>query len=266
MWVTYNLSAKTTLPANTTVTVTLLGGGRNAKIYARPLGDTTTFRSEVGDAIDYYFFYGPTADEIIAGYRQATGDAPLFPEAAYGFWQCRERYSSQTQMLAAASQFRSRQIPVDYIVQDWQYWGNHGWGAYEWDLGAYPDPTNMIAELHTEPFQIHDFGLVQSQRHRRPGACGHAARADSSIANRHGWTFSIPPFAAFGGNTWTRRFTASARTPGGRTRPSRAMTGIPSTACKFTPVRPIVCAIPIRSLRARRLMKASAAQVRASGW
>ena len=153
MWVTYNLSGKVNLPANTTCSVTLLGGGRDAKIYARLLGDTTTFRSEVGDAIDYYFFYGPTADEIIAGYRLATGDAPLFPKAAYGFWQCRERYSSQAQMLTAASEFRSRQIPVDYIVQDWQYWGNHGWGAYEWDLKAYPDPTNMIAELHTNHFK-----------------------------------------------------------------------------------------------------------------
>ncbi len=153
MWVAYNLSGKVNLPANTTCSVTLLGGGRDAKIFARPLGDTTTFRSEVGDAIDYYFFYGPTADEIIAGYRLATGDAPLFPKAAYGFWQCRERYSSQAQMLAAASQFRSRQIPVDFIVQDWQYWGNHGWGAYEWDLKNYPDPTNMIAELHAEHFK-----------------------------------------------------------------------------------------------------------------
>ena len=153
MWVTYNLSAKTTLPANTTCTVTLLGGGRTAKIYARPLGNTTTFRSEVGDAIDYYFFYGPTADEIIAGYRLATGDAPLFPLAAYGFWQCRERYSSQEQILSAASEFRARQIPVDYIVQDWQYWGSHGWGAYEWDLSHYPDPSNMIAELHTNHFR-----------------------------------------------------------------------------------------------------------------
>ncbi|HEY5232306.1 MAG TPA: glycoside hydrolase family 31 protein [Verrucomicrobiae bacterium] len=153
MWVTYNLSGKVNLPANTTCSVTLLGGGRDAKIFARPLGDTTTFRSQVGDAIDYYFFYGPTADEIIAGYRQATGDAPLFPEAAYGFWQCRERYSSQAQMLAAASEFRSKEIPVDFIVQDWQYWGNHGWGAYEWDLSHYPDPTNMIAELHAEHFK-----------------------------------------------------------------------------------------------------------------
>ena len=106
MWVTYTISGRIALPANTTVSVNLLGGGKDAKIYARPLGNTTTFRSEVGDAIDYYFFYGPTADEVIAGYRQATCDTPLFPKAAYGFWQCRERYSSQAQILAAARQFR----------------------------------------------------------------------------------------------------------------------------------------------------------------
>ena len=153
MWVPYNLSAKTTLPANTPVNVTLLGGGTNAKIFARPLGNTTTFRSKAGDAIDYYFFYGPTADEIIAGYRQATGTAPLFPKAAYGFWQCRERYSSQQQIVSAAREFRAKHIPVDFIVQDWQYWGNHGWGAYEWDLKSYPDPTNMIAELHSNHFK-----------------------------------------------------------------------------------------------------------------
>jgi alpha-D-xyloside xylohydrolase len=153
MWVTYALAGKAALPANTTCSVTLLGGGNRAKVFARPLGDTTTFRSEVGDAIDYYFFYGPTADEIIAGYRQATGDAPLLPKSAYGFWQCRERYSSQEQMLAAARRFRADHIPVDYIVQDWQYWGPHGWGAYEWDLKNYPDPTNMIAELHTNHFK-----------------------------------------------------------------------------------------------------------------
>lgn len=153
MWVPYTVSGKIALPAKATVPVNLLGGGRDAKIFARPLGDTTTFRSQVGNAIDYYFFYGPTADEIVAGYRQATGEAPLFPKAAYGFWQCRERYSSQTQILEAARRFRADRIPVDFIVQDWQYWGNHGWGAYEWDLSHYPNPTNMIAQLHAEHFK-----------------------------------------------------------------------------------------------------------------
>ncbi|HXS68512.1 MAG TPA: glycoside hydrolase family 31 protein [Candidatus Polarisedimenticolia bacterium] len=153
MWVPYTLSGKITLPANTDCAVTLLGGGKRAKIFARPLGNKTIFRSEVGDSIDYYFFYGPTADDVIAGYRLATGRVPLLPEAAYGFWQCRERYSSQEQMLAAARRFRATGIPVDYIVQDWQYWGPHGWGAYEWDLKNYPDPANMIAELHTNHFK-----------------------------------------------------------------------------------------------------------------
>ncbi len=153
MWVTYTISGKIALPADATCSVTLLGGGRDAKIFARPLGDTTTFRSQVGDAIDYYFFYGPTADEIIAGYRQVTGQAPLFPRAAYGFWQCRERYSSQAQILDAARRFRAGHIPVDFIVQDWQYWGSHGWGAYQWDFSHYPNPTNLIAELHTNHFK-----------------------------------------------------------------------------------------------------------------
>jgi hypothetical protein len=53
----------------------------------------------------------------------------------------------------AAAPISRQQIPVDFIVQDWQYWGNHGWGAYEWDLKNYPDPTNMIAELHTNHFK-----------------------------------------------------------------------------------------------------------------
>ncbi len=150
MWTPYALSAKVTLPANTTVTVGLRGGGDNAKLFARPLGDTTTFRSQMGEAIDYTFFYGPSVDEIVGGYRKATGAAPLWPKWAYGFWQCRERYSSQQQIVDAIAEFRQRQIPADLFVQDWQYWGPHGWGAYQWDLGAYPDPAQMLKNIHAQ--------------------------------------------------------------------------------------------------------------------
>jgi alpha-D-xyloside xylohydrolase len=198
MWVPYTISVKIALPAHATCAVSLLGGGKDARIFARALGDTTTFRSEVGEAIDYYFFYGPTADEVIDGYRLATGDAPLFPKAAYGFWQCRERYSSQSQMLAAAKQFRSNQIPVDFIVQDWQYWGNHGWGAYEWDLKNYPDPANMIAELHTNHFKY-----MISVWSNPSGIAGKALSATPhGLVPRSSWMdVSIRPFAACVGNT-----------------------------------------------------------------
>jgi alpha-D-xyloside xylohydrolase len=150
MWVPYAVAGKIKLEANKTCAVKLLGGGRDAKVFARPLGNLTTFRSEVGDAIDYYFFYGPELDDVVANFRLATGAAPLFPKWAYGFWQCRERYSSQDQLLAAAAEFRKRQIPVDLIIQDWQYWGKYGWGAYQFDETKYPDPAAMIKTLHDE--------------------------------------------------------------------------------------------------------------------
>jgi alpha-D-xyloside xylohydrolase len=150
MWVPYTAVGKMSLPANSTCSVRLLGGGRNARVFAGPLGDTTIFRSQVGKGIDYYFFYGPDFDDIVGAYRHATGAAPLWPKWAYGFWQCRERYSSQQQILDTVAEFRKRQVPIDLIVQDWQYWGNHGWGAYEWDTSHYPDPEKMIQSLHEQ--------------------------------------------------------------------------------------------------------------------
>ncbi len=147
-WVPHSVSGRIRLPADTDCTVRLLGGGPDARVYARPLGDTTVFRSEIGDAIDYYFFYGPAWDEVIAGYRRATGAVPMLPKWALGFWQSRERYATQQEVLDAAAGYRDRRIPIDLVVQDWQYWGSHGWGAYEWDSANYPDPQAMIDELH----------------------------------------------------------------------------------------------------------------------
>ena len=153
-WVPYAIAGKATLPAGHTCAVRILGGGKGAKLYARPLGNSTIFRSEVGDTIDYTFFYGPELNDVVKEYRVATGQAPMWPKWAYGFWQCRERYSSQQQILDAAAEFRREQIPVDLLVQDWQYWGPHGWGAYEWDTDKYPDPAAMIKTLHDENFRF----------------------------------------------------------------------------------------------------------------
>ena len=149
IWLPYSISGTAWLPAHTTVKVALRGGGPHAQLGARPLrADCTTFRSQVGNGVDYWFFYGPKMEDVIAGYREATGAAPLWPKWAYGFWQCRERYSSQKQILDTMTEFRKRQIPVDLIIQDWHYWGKYGWGAYQMDEANYPDPAAMISQLH----------------------------------------------------------------------------------------------------------------------
>jgi len=108
----------------------------------------TTFRSPVAKALDYVVFYGPSADDVIGSYRNLSGNVPMFPQWAYGFWQCRERYSSGTHLVETIKEFRKRNLPVDVIVQDWQYWGKYGWGVPKFDETHYPNPTGFIKELH----------------------------------------------------------------------------------------------------------------------
>ena len=148
-WTPFSLCGLVTLPANKSCAVTVRGGA-NVRLFAGRRSTVTTFRSRFARTVDYTFFYGPELDDVIAGYRHATGAAPMWPKWAYGFWQCRERYSSQAELLEAAAGFRSRGLPLDLIVQDWKYWGKHGWGSYEWDTNSYPDPAGMIENLHAE--------------------------------------------------------------------------------------------------------------------
>jgi alpha-D-xyloside xylohydrolase len=104
--------------------------------------------SQMAEAIDYTFLYGPDLDDVIASYRQLTGDAPLFGRWAYGFWQCKERYKTQDELLGVAREFRRRQIPLDAIVQDWFYWDPFEWGSHRFDRERYPDPEAMTRALH----------------------------------------------------------------------------------------------------------------------
>jgi alpha-D-xyloside xylohydrolase len=153
MWVAGSASAKIHLAASTTYKVTAETGGA-PKLSVRPPSDTMAFHSETGDAVDYYFIYGPEPAQVIAQYRDFTGAAPLLPRWAYGFWQCRDRYSSQQQILDTAAEFRKRKIPVDVLVQDWQYWGRYGWNAMRFDERDYPDPAEMMSALHRQDIHM----------------------------------------------------------------------------------------------------------------
>lgn len=112
------------------------------------------FSSEAGEKIDYYFMYGENMDEVISGYRQVTGKATMLPKWAMGFWQSRERYKTQEEILQTVAEFRKRRIPLDNIVLDWSYWIEDAWGSQEFDPARFPDPKGMIAQLH-EKYNTH---------------------------------------------------------------------------------------------------------------
>ena len=108
-----------------------------------------SFSSEVGECVDYYFMYGHSADGVIAQMRQLSGDVPMFPLWTYGFWQCKERYKSARELLSVVDKYRELQVPLDGIIQDWQYWGsNYLWNAMDFLTEEYSNGQQMIDDVH----------------------------------------------------------------------------------------------------------------------
>ena len=109
----------------------------------------TSFESQVGDCADYYFMYGANADGVIACMRNLTGQAPMFPYWTFGYWQSKERYKSQDEIVGVVKKYREIGVPLDGIIQDWQYWGdNYHWNAMEFLNPAFPEPRKMINDIH----------------------------------------------------------------------------------------------------------------------
>jgi len=109
----------------------------------------TSFESSVGNGIDYYLLYGGNADGVIAAMRQLTGEVPLFPLWTFGYWQSKERYKSQAELVGVVRKYRELQVPLDGIIQDWQYWGdNYLWNAMDFLNPEYPRPQQMVDDIH----------------------------------------------------------------------------------------------------------------------
>ena len=123
-------------------------GLRVAKSRAAEDRDALTIWCEMAKDMDYYFIAGKNFDEVISGYRTLTGKASLYPKWALGFWQSRERYKTQDEIVSTLAEFRKRQIPIDNIVQDWNYWPEDQWGSHQFEASRYPNPQQMLDDVH----------------------------------------------------------------------------------------------------------------------
>lgn len=111
--------------------------------------ESTSFKSDVGDCIDYYFMYGGNADGVIAQMRDLTGQAPMFPLWTFGYFQSKERYKSQDETVDVVKKYREVGVPLDGIIQDWQYWGNNYlWNAMEFLNAEFYNPQKMVDDIH----------------------------------------------------------------------------------------------------------------------
>ena len=111
--------------------------------------ESASFKSQVGDCIDYYFMLGGNIDGSIACMRDLTGQAPMFPLWTFGFWQSKERYKSQSELVGVVQKHRELGVPLDGIIQDWQYWGsNYLWNAMDFLNPEFPNPKKMVEDIH----------------------------------------------------------------------------------------------------------------------
>ena len=123
-------------------------GLRVSEPRSRQERDQLCIWSEMSRDMDYYFIAGENFDKIISGYRTLTGKAPVYPKWVLGFWQSRERYKTQAEIEETLAEFRKRQIPVDNIVQDWNYWKLDSWGDHTFEASRYPNPQQMLDNVH----------------------------------------------------------------------------------------------------------------------
>jgi alpha-D-xyloside xylohydrolase len=149
-WLPPTASAKVKLPAGPHTIRVVCKANNTPRVTYKRVNGLTTFRSPNAQLLDYVVFYGPQAEAVIQTYRNLSGQVPLLPQWAYGFWQCRERYTSSAHLTETVQEFRRRQIPMDVIVQDWQYWGKYGWGVMQFDEAKYPDPAALMQNLHAQ--------------------------------------------------------------------------------------------------------------------
>ena len=146
------------LPPTASFITDLKAGSHDIKVIANDqdapsirfdaVADQTVWRSPFAEAIDYVVIAGPESADVMSGYRELTGETPIMPLWAYGYIHCRERFHSSQEILATAAEFRQRKLPVDVMVQDWQYWGKHGWNSMQFDEEFYPDPAALVKQLH----------------------------------------------------------------------------------------------------------------------
>jgi alpha-D-xyloside xylohydrolase len=143
-------------PGESSVPLLVSSGGwgilwDNPSVTTVDVGGSVALTSDVANLVDYYFMAGPKVDDVIASYRALTGDAPMFGRWAFGYWQSKDHYGSQNEVLGIASSYRSMQIPIDNVVQDWQYWGSNPWGSHQFS-SSYPDAAAMFRTLHQTGF------------------------------------------------------------------------------------------------------------------
>ena len=191
-WLPPTASAIVELKAGTHEVDAELEASDRPVLHWRRVDATTCLRSPGGEGVDFTVFTG-SPDEIIASLHDLTGHSPMLPRWAFGYIHCRERFHSSREITETARRFRTEGLPLSVIVQDWQWWGRHGWNAMRFDERFYPDPKALADSLHDMDVRLM---LSVWSKVGRESELGAAMAADGHYIPGTDWIDFFSPAAA----------------------------------------------------------------------
>jgi alpha-glucosidase (family GH31 glycosyl hydrolase) len=127
--------------------------------------------------LDVFFVASREPATIMSEYARLTGNAELPPLWSFGYMQSHRTLGSPEEILAEAKTFREKKLPCDAMIYLGTGFCPNGWntenGAFEWNARAFPDPPQMLAELHKDNFRavVHTVILVDKLTGRAQDAC-----------------------------------------------------------------------------------------------
>lgn len=135
----------------------LFDAGCSMKYDSAPTADPAVYGMEMeleaANTLDYYFIKGPRPEDVVGGYRYLTGNVSMMPLYTFGYIQSKERYVSSDDLINTVREYRRRHVPLDMIVQDWNYWPE-GWGYMKMNRNMYPDPKALSDSIHSMDAKI----------------------------------------------------------------------------------------------------------------
>lgn len=133
---------------NSTAGYGLLFNAGSEMIFDDTKGDRGSIEIGAAPQLDYYFMKGHNMDATVGNYRWLTGEVPMMPLYLFGYTQSKERYVSSSDLISTLKRFRDAHIPIDMIVQDWNYWEPGSWGHMKMNSRDYPDKRALTDAIH----------------------------------------------------------------------------------------------------------------------
>ncbi len=120
--------------------------------------------------LDLFLVFANEPATILAEYARLTGHPEMPPLWSFGYQQSHRTLASREEIIAEAKTFREKKLPCDAMIYLGTGFCPSGWntanGSFEWNSSVFPDPPQIIEELHKEHFHVVLHSVIETNKLR----------------------------------------------------------------------------------------------------